>query len=315
MTVTYTGTAGGAANYSWNFNGGTVLSGSGQGPYSIQWNNAGNYNVSLTVTENGCTSAPTSVAVTMNDYPVAAFTADNAVCIGEDNTINFSGTAIAGATYNWNFGSGTVGSGSGSGPYVVHWANAGNETVTLIVNQNGCRDTSTFNVRVNPIPNSTFSLPTPVCEGTPMSFAYTGTAGAGATYNWTFTNGTVQSGSGPGPLNVLWNDAGTYAVSLTVTENGCTSPVTNQQVTLYDYPVAAVSGSPTVCVNGDNAISFTGTAIPGATYSWNFGNGTLVSGSGAGPYTVRWAVDGTATVSVLVSQNGCSDSSTFNVRI
>ncbi len=315
MTVTYTGTAGGAANYSWNFNGGTVLSGSGQGPYSIQWNNAGNYNVSLTVTENGCTSAPTSVAVTMNDYPVAAFTADNAVCIGEDNTINFSGTAIAGATYNWNFGSGTVGSGSGSGPYVVHWANAGNETVTLIVNQNGCRDTSTFNVRVNPIPNSTFSLPTPVCEGTPMSFAYTGTAGAGATYNWTFTNGTVQSGSGPGPLNVLWNDAGTYAVSLTVTENGCTSPVTNQQVTLYDYPVAAVSGSPTVCVNGDNAISFTGTAIPGATYSWNFGNGTLVSGSGAGPYTVRWAADGTATVSVLVSQNGCSDSSTFNVRI
>lgn len=125
MTVTYTGTAGGAANYSWNFNGGTVLSGSGQGPYSIQWNNAGNYNVSLTVTENGCTSAPTSVAVTMNDYPVAAFTADNAVCIGEDNTINFSGTAIAGATYNWNFGNGTVGSGSGSGPYVVHWANAG----------------------------------------------------------------------------------------------------------------------------------------------------------------------------------------------
>lgn len=72
----------------------------------------------------------------------------------------------------------------------------------------------------------------------------------------------MQSGSGPGPLNVLWNDAGNYAVSLTVTENGCTSPVTNQQVTLYDYPVAAVSGSPTVCVNGDNAI-FTGTAIPG----------------------------------------------------
>lgn len=40
-----------------------------------------------------------------------------------------------------------------------------------------------------------------------------------------------------------------------------------------------------------------------------------MSGSGAGPYTVRWVADGTATVSVLVSQNGCSDSSTFNVRI
>lgn len=48
----------------------------------------------------------------------------------------------------------------GFGLVTVDWANAGNETVTLIVNQNGCRDTSTFNVRVNPIPNSTLSLPT-----------------------------------------------------------------------------------------------------------------------------------------------------------
>ena len=62
MTVTHTGTAGGAANYSWNFNGGTVPSGSGPGPYSIQWNNAGNYNRQSYCHRKRLYPAPTSVA-------------------------------------------------------------------------------------------------------------------------------------------------------------------------------------------------------------------------------------------------------------
>ena len=101
------------AGYAWNFNGATVASGSGQGPYSLVWNTAGPYTVNLTVTENGCVSALGSQPVTINAIPDAAITATPAVCVGQNNSISFSGTANPGANYVWTSGSGTVNSGSG----------------------------------------------------------------------------------------------------------------------------------------------------------------------------------------------------------
>ncbi|MCB0596114.1 MAG: PKD domain-containing protein, partial [Phaeodactylibacter sp.] len=47
--VEYMGTAAPTATYSWDFDGAQVISGSGQGPYQVQWPAAGNYIVSLQV--------------------------------------------------------------------------------------------------------------------------------------------------------------------------------------------------------------------------------------------------------------------------
>ncbi|MEM6964845.1 MAG: hypothetical protein AAF573_08780, partial [Bacteroidota bacterium] len=56
-TVSYQGNASANAIYTWDFAGGNIISGNGIGPYDIQWADAGNYNITLTVEENGCTSA------------------------------------------------------------------------------------------------------------------------------------------------------------------------------------------------------------------------------------------------------------------
>ncbi len=56
VTVTYTGSAGGSADFDWNFDGPAEQSGTGSGPYEISWSDQGTKLVSLVVTENNCPS-------------------------------------------------------------------------------------------------------------------------------------------------------------------------------------------------------------------------------------------------------------------
>lgn len=80
-TINYAGSGSSNAIYNWAFNGGNIVSGSGQGPYEIQWNTSGIKNISLAVTENGCTS-DTAFALTVKPQ-----TQPLSICIvGVDNS-------------------------------------------------------------------------------------------------------------------------------------------------------------------------------------------------------------------------------------
>jgi gliding motility-associated-like protein len=68
--VVYTGNSPASATYGWNFNGGNTLSGSGQGPYMVHWNNAGMVGVTLTVTSLGCMSSTTIDSVQVISCPL-----------------------------------------------------------------------------------------------------------------------------------------------------------------------------------------------------------------------------------------------------
>src|SRR6202012_4677464 len=48
------------STYTWDFNGGTIASGSGVGPYTVYWTSAGTKTITLTVTNSsGCSSVST----------------------------------------------------------------------------------------------------------------------------------------------------------------------------------------------------------------------------------------------------------------
>ncbi len=64
-TVTYTGNAGPSSTYSWNFSGGIITSGSGQGPYTIIFLSAGVYTISLQISSNGCVSSQTQTVTVL----------------------------------------------------------------------------------------------------------------------------------------------------------------------------------------------------------------------------------------------------------
>ena len=270
--------------------------------------------LSLTVSENSCTSTQTLQPVTINPIPTASIAATPTLCVGAQNAISFNGSASPAAVFNWNFGAGTVISGSGAGPYSIQWNAAATDQVALTVTDLGCSNNTTFAVTINPIPNSLFSITPSVCTGDNVTLTYTGSASASATYTWDF-NGGISSGGTQGPFNVTWNTPGTYNVSLVVAENGCTSIQTLNAVVNNPIPDAQISATPGLCIGEQNTISYSGTSTAGATYNWTFGTGTVVSGSGAGPYNVQWAAAGSETVNVTVSQSGCTDNASYNVIV
>ena len=69
-TLIYSGSAPSDANYIWNFDGGTLVAGSGQGPLLVSWATKGTKNVTLSVSQNSCVSEQTSKSI------IAAFPYD-----------------------------------------------------------------------------------------------------------------------------------------------------------------------------------------------------------------------------------------------
>jgi hypothetical protein len=58
--LTYNGNASSSASYAWTLDGGSINSGSGQGPCQAGWTTGGTKNVGLTVEENNCSSDTTT---------------------------------------------------------------------------------------------------------------------------------------------------------------------------------------------------------------------------------------------------------------
>jgi len=124
--------------------------------------------------------------------------------------------------------------------------------------------------------------------------------GSIASYAWTFGNGTNGSGATP---SATYATAGTFTVTLTVTDNGgatsqASTPVT---VTANAQPPVASAGGPYAGA-ANTAINFTGAASRDpdgsvVSYLWSFGDGATAAGVtavhsyvSAGTYTVRLTV-------------------------
>ncbi|UPT66869.1 MAG: PKD domain-containing protein [Sphingobacteriales bacterium JAD_PAG50586_3] len=308
-TVTYTGTPITGASYTWNFNGGTVVSGSGMGPYQIAWNTPGTKTVTLTVSANGCTSTLTSVPVTVYQVPTSTFAlSSNSVCDGQPVNITYNGNASPNATYNWTVNNnGSI----GNNPLRLIYPAPGSYNIGLTVTENGCSSTSTtLSATVKPQPVATFTAPTPICTGQPEIITYTGTQITGASYTWGFNGAIVASGSNAGPYNVSWLTPGTKNITLTVNAAGCTASSSNA-VLVNQMPTSSFSVSNTqFCAGGNATVTFNGMQVQGANYTWNFNGGNIVSGSGMGPYTINWDTAGIKQITLTVSTSGCTSTTT-----
>ena len=290
-------------SWNWDFGDGNTAS----QPFPVHTYAAnGSYAVQLTVTDaNGCVDSlllPQAIALA---DPQAAFTlSDSLLCLGETLSLTDASQADTSVvSWVWDFGDGQ----SGSGPAVSHsYASPGTYTLSLtITDARGCSASQPATVSVAVPPTATLALSdTAGCA--PLSIQAAGSGPVGSqSWAWDFGDGTTASQA---VVNHSFAQAGTYAVSLTVTDNlGCSGTAT-QAVTVYGVPTAAFlpPGGP-ACVG--QPLSFqdlsTGPA-PLATWLWDFGDGGLSSQaqpqhaySDAGTYAVSLTV---------VDQFGCVDS-------
>jgi PKD repeat protein len=210
-------------------------------------------------------------------------------------------------SYAWEFSDG----GTASGRVVSHTFNlAQTFSVTLTVTNDRGRSASTtkqVSVGAGSAPTASFVYsPTPVVAGAEVFFDASGSRpGAGhriAGYKWNWGDGET-SGSSSSPLQDHdFFHPGTYAVTLTVTDEAGQDGTTTQTVTVTGGGPTAdfsyvVSNPVTHTVAFD---ARTSTSLGGATitdFSWLFGDGTTGTGStptksyvAANSYTVKLTI-------------------------
>lgn len=318
VAVTLTGATSGTATYTWNFHGGTVISGSGAGPYSVSWNTAGSQSVDLTVTDGGCSGTAATQSVTITGGITANAGPDISICPAVPGQLG--APAVSGYTYSWSPALG------------LSSATAANPTITIPVNPLGrpidtfyvvtatsgsCSATDTVHVTLYPNPSSAFTInPTATCVGVNVAITYSGVDSGSAAYSWNFNGGNVVSGSGAGPYSVNWTAPGTPAVTLTVTDHSCTSTTSNTvNVSSTLSPSFTLNPSTTACAGQPVSVTIGGSPSGTATYTWNFNGATVASGTGAGPYAVSWNTNGTKTVDLTVTDNGCTGTTSQSITI
>ncbi|MFN8309001.1 MAG: PKD domain-containing protein [Chitinophagales bacterium] len=150
--------------------------------------------------------------------------------------------------------------------------------------------------------------PTTICAGGSVTFTDT-SSNTPTSWSWSFPGGTPSTSSAANPT-VVYNAAGTYNVTLTVSNaNGNNAVTKTGYITVRANPVLATSSVPVSCFGGsDGSASVTATVATGPyTYNWSGGGTTSsITNKPTGSYTVT-VTDGsgslcTATATVSISQ-------------
>ena len=189
-------------------------------------------------------------------------------------------------------------SGSTPSPLVVSWDNLSASPVG-------------GGTPANTPPQASF---TSTANGLTANFNGSGSTDADGTissYAWQFGDGTTGTGA---TTSHAYATAGTYPVTLTVTDNGGATHSVSRQVTVSSTPPA--NAAPTasftstvaglgVNVNGSGSTDSDGTI---ASHSWNWGDNTAAGSGATASHT--YAAAGTYTVTLTVTDNGGATATT-----
>lgn len=296
-----------AVSYQWDF--GDPSSGSNnfasiEDP-SHTYNQAGLYSIVFTVVdEHGCVTTRSQADFITVQKPDAQYVAvDSSVCLGSPVCFTNQSTGNQPVTYAWTFSDG--GSSAAISP-CYQFTDTGWFSVSLIATDNGgCTDTITRSTYVHVIkPTADFSADTTQTTCPPLAVTFTNSSlgtDPGTTYFWDFGDGVTSTAVNP---YHIYTYAGNFDVTLILTtSDGCQDTLFVDDLIKVFGPVADVDVTPTfgctpaqVCFN-----TVSGTS---ASFTWNFGDGTVVTGNDSVCHT--YTVDGIYLPQVILNDGvGC----------
>ncbi|HLG02735.1 MAG TPA: PKD domain-containing protein, partial [Bacteroidia bacterium] len=209
---------------------------------------------------NGCTNT-----ATINIVVVAPPATPTITVAG-----NVLTSSVSGISYQWYLNGSPITGATGqshtaiqSGSYTVEVFNA------------GCGSGQSAPVMVtSPAPVAAFTTSSStICAGATANFTDNSTGGP-TSWTWTFPGGSPGSATTQNVSNVMWSAAGTYTVSLTVSNANGSSTYT-QTITVNTAPA-----TPTIFQIGNVLVS----SVSGASYQWYL-NGNPIPGATAQSYT------------------------------
>jgi len=265
------------------------------------------------------------VSPSSGSVPVAA-TADASASTDTDDTPI--------ATYTFDFGEGTI-VGPQAEPTADHvYGSVGNFTVTVTVRDTaGLATTATVTVSAQPpagdsppaaaLTVSPNSGTAPVAVTANASGSADGDSTPIASYAFDFGDGTVVGPQANAVAGHTYTAAGTFTVTATVTDTIGQASSTSATVTVQAElaPAVLLTVSPNnarapVAVTADASGSTDTDATPIATYSFDFGDGTVIGPQAGATATHTYTSRGTYTVRATVTDTGgLASTTTKNVRV
>ncbi|HXD92354.1 MAG TPA: T9SS type B sorting domain-containing protein, partial [Bacteroidia bacterium] len=273
FNVSFTNQSQNASHFNWFFgDGDTASTVNAVHTYTA----AGTYTVALAAKDTAtCNVLDTMLAViTVYALPTVTATSDT-VCKGTAASLIAGGAT----TYTWNTGSTAVS--ISQTPTVT-------TQYTVTGTKNGCANTATTSITVNPLPNVTVNSDT-ICIGATTTLTAAGTL----TYTWStgdITSSIIKSPTITTPYIVSGTDA-----------NGCKNTAT-AIITVNLLPVITIN-NPTICIGNTATL----TANNATTYTWSTSD-TTVSIIQSPTVTTHYTVTGT-------NSNGCVNTKTATVTV
>jgi len=318
LPVTFTNTSTGttaSTTYNWNF--GDAGTSTQQNP-THTYAAGGTYTVTLVVTNFvGCTSTFT-MAVTALAIPLVSIAGND----GDGNTINcllpgdpttseivtFSNFTTGATSYTWSFGDATPNYTTASNANFTHTYNTyGTFTVTMTATgPNGCTATATLVVIFERYVGASFSVPIMQMSGClPLTVTPVQASQNATTYVWNFGDNTPPiTTTSPIPPTHVYTVAGTYTITLTASNSCNSSQSTVSPIIVVGAPIVNFNATPNPGCS-PQLVTFTNLSTgvsPANNYTWDFGNGNIITGTGNPPPQTYYV--GTYTVS-LIAGSAC----------
>lgn len=178
-----------------------------------------------------------------------------------------------GDTYRWYFGDGsTSGTANPTHTFINESLSPNDYTVwSYALSENGCKDSSSTTIRVNPQPRLIFSTQTDTLYMPNSEFVISNESPSGYTdYFWDFGDGRSSSLEHPSPHS--YDTCGTYTISVGARNNWCTDTTKRQvSVTAYDPRIELDADTTAGCFPAE--INFSSTVQHSTNYLWDFDNG------------------------------------------
>ncbi|MGH9800641.1 MAG: hypothetical protein ACRD82_09775, partial [Blastocatellia bacterium] len=196
---------------------------------------------------------------------------------------------------------------------------AGSVTLTLMTNDPAgiCGAVSDqMKISFSSAPSTTITAPAAVCANSTGNIASVLSAGSGAGYNWTVTNGTITSGQGTSQINWTAGGSGSVTIGVTVTAGAGCSATGSKQASITSSASAGAGADQTLCQTAQGVVGFNLVgSVSGGSPAWSVVASTgSASAAIVSPSTANTAVNltgaGTVTLRLNVTgTNGCGSAS------
>jgi gliding motility-associated-like protein len=222
-------TGGNAVNYNWTVSGGVIISGNGTNQLTVNWNQAGQGMISVSV-EDSVTGCEESVGKNVNiTVPIVPVIQASVISGCVPLKVAFTGNTVAtGVVYTWNFGNGAM-SNLANQSFTYNQPGTYQVSVTATTSS-GCTETTTSTITVYPKPVADFTheFTNKVYYVGEDILKLTNLSSGATTYLWEFGNGMRDVTQNP---QFLYTVPGIYMITLTVTNsNGCQDVVKKEIV-------------------------------------------------------------------------------------